>query len=267
MQRDSWWNTIKVALWLCVVCSLLVSSAAVLLRERQDANRERERRKNILKLVGLYREGEHTSADIDRLFAQVQPRVVDLDSGEFTDAVDPVTFDPLQEAKTSGRVLRQEEDPAILKRRERHAVVYLVEKDGRLEEIVLPIRGYGLWSTLHGFIALDADSLKRGLEGLEIRGLTYYQHAETPGLGGEVDNPLWKAKWAGKKVYGEDEAIAIQVKKSAHGDYEVDALSGATITSRGVTNMLQFWFGPDGFKPFLEKLHRQLNEPAAVTGR
>ena len=119
--------------------------------------------------------------------------------------------------------------------------------------MVLPIRGYGLWSTLWGFVAIDAQSLKKGPGYVTITGLKYYEQKETPGLGGEVDNPNWRAKWPGKHVYDSNWNVQIEVTKGgSHGEYEVDALSGATITSNGVTNMMQFWFGEDGFRPFLK---------------
>ena len=113
--------------------------------------------------------------------------------------------------------------------------------------IVLPIKGYGLWSTLYGFLALDKDAVT-------VRGITYYQHGETPGLGGEVDNPTWKAKWPGRKAYDESWAPALRVIKGQAGPpssspHQVDGLSGATITSRGVNDMINFWLGESGFAP------------------
>ena len=133
------------------------------------------------------------------------------------------------------------------------AQVYRLEgDDGRLEKLILPIEGYGLWSTLYGFIALS-DDLRT------IEGLTYYQHGETPGLGGEVDNPRWKSLWTGRLAFNEEWLPEIEVIKGSAGPpaenpYEVDGLSGATITSRGITEMLKFWLGPDGFGPYLENL-------------
>ena len=117
--------------------------------------------------------------------------------------------------------------------------------------LVLPIEGYGLWSTLYGFLALDADTKT-------IRGLTYYQHLETPGLGGEVDNPSWKALWPGRVAFDDTGSPVISVIKGRAGSpqedpYRVDGLSGATITSRGVTHMLRFWLGEAGFAPYLTR--------------
>jgi Na+-transporting NADH:ubiquinone oxidoreductase subunit C len=119
---------------------------------------------------------------------------------------------------------------------------------------VLPIRGYGLWSTLKGFVAIDAVSLSDGPASARVRGLTYYQHGETPGLGGEVDNPGWKAKWPGKRIFDSKWNVKLKVSKSPRGAHDVDALTGATITSNAVSNMLAFWLGPDGYGPFLKKL-------------
>jgi len=144
------------------------------------------------------------------------------------------------------------DDIAKIKRRENYATVYLVESNGELDKIILPVRGAGLWSTLHGFLALENDLNT-------VAGLGFFEHGETPGLGGEVDNPNWKALWPGKKVYDEGDAKIQLIKGSvdantAEAEHKVDGLSGATLTSRGVTNLLQFWMGENGYKPFLSNL-------------
>ena len=127
-------------------------------------------------------------------------------------------------------------------------------------QIVLPIRGYGLWSTLWGFIAIDTASLRQGPEQAVVRGLTYYDHKETPGLGGEVDNPTWKDQWKGKHIFDANWNVILDVVKNPpNPDYQVEAISGATITSRGVSSMMQYWLGEDGFGPFLQKLQEDLN--------
>ncbi len=258
MQRESIGQTFKVTILLCLVCSFVVSLSAVGLRGKQEDNRERERKKNILLAAGLFHEDEHGNADVGPLFEQqVETRIIDLADGTYNAKKDPKVFDQLEEAKEAPS-LSPEADPAGIKRREEHSFVYLVRKDGKLDQIVLPIRGYGLWSTLYGFIALDVESLRGGADQLVVRGLTYYQHAETPGLGGEVDNPLWKAKWKGKKVFDKDWNVRLEVTKNASSEYQVDALSGATLTSRGVTNMMKFWLGANGFKPFLVKQQQEL---------
>ena len=147
-------------------------------------------------------------------------------------------------------------DIALIKRRERFTTVYMVEQDGQIEALILPVRGYGLWSTLHGFVALKSDLNT-------VVGLGFYQHAETPGLGGEVDNPKWKALWPGKTLFDDAGKPIIEIVKggvdpsSAQAGHQVDALAGATLTSNGVDHLLQFWLGEQGFGPYLAKLRTQ----------
>ena len=102
---------------------------------------------------------------------------------------------------------------------------------------------------MYGFIALEED-------GNTIQGLTFYKDGETPGLGGEINNPLWLAKWPNRKVYDESGEVEIHVIKGSappaqEAPYRVDGLSGATITSNGVTFALQFWLGDNGFGPYI----------------
>lgn len=257
MQRDSIAHTFKVATLLCLVCALLVSLAAVLLREKQQLNREQERQRNILVAAGLWEEG----ADLEELFKRIETKIVVLEDGTYSD-VEPEDYDQVKaskDPKQSERLISKN-DLAGIKRKEKLSFVYLVKKNGKLDQVVLPIRGYGLWSTLWGFISLDAQSLKDGPENVVIRGLTYYKHGETPGLGGEVDNAKWKALWKGKRSYDKDWNVIIKVTKTATAQTqdEVDSLSGATITSRGVENMMKFWLGKRGFQPYLDKLRQEL---------
>ena len=180
-----------------------------------------------------------------------------IDEGRFVDGVDPASFDQREAAKdpAQSRALEGDEDPANLVRREDQALVYLVRDDaGGLDKIILPIRGYGLWSTMYGFMALESD-------GNTVAGLGFYEHGETPGLGGEIDNPNWKAIWPGKQVYQGDE-VAIQVLKGAvpmgsdEKQWQVDGLSGATLTTKGVDNLVRYWLGAQGFKPLLKNLRQ-----------
>lgn len=250
MSKETTSKTITVALTLCLVCSLVVAGAAVLLKDKQTANKIIDRQSNILSAAGLL----DASKSVGEQFAQVTTRIVDLDKGVYTDAVDADLYNQLAAAKISSQSinLTGEQDTAKISRRENLATVYLIEKDGDLETIILPIRGYGLWSTLHGFMALERDANT-------VTGLTFYQHGETPGLGGEVDNPKWKSIWLGKKVYLGDEVKLGLIKGTVNASskdaaYQVDGLAGATLTSRGVTNLVQFWLGDLGFQKFLTNL-------------
>ncbi|MEM8736622.1 MAG: Na(+)-translocating NADH-quinone reductase subunit C [Planctomycetota bacterium] len=262
--KDSIANTFLVSLVLCVVCSLLVSSAAVALKPIQEKNKVLDRQKNIIAAAGLAEDPSALSADeIEEIFAsKVKPMLLDLETGETED--DDPAFDPRKAAKDPEQNTEVEGSFDIGQaNREKKTRVYLVNGDsGELEQVVLPIYGMGLWSTLYGYIAVDRDLTT-------ITGLTYYEHAETPGLGGEVENPTWKAKWVGKKVFGDGVTIAdatnddikVGVAKGSptpeNQPYQVDGLSGATITSRGVDSMLKYWFSDEGFGPYLKKLASQ----------
>lgn len=252
-NKESISKTFIVATVLCVVCSIVVSLSAVMLRPAQLANKEQDLKRNILQAAGMY----DAKQSVDAQFEHFQVRIVDLDSGKFTDAVaNKSAYEGAVAAKDTGLSdeLSDENDIAKIGRREKYAKVYIAKSEQGVARVVLPIRGYGLWGTLYGFIALDVDDDS-------VVGLGFYDHKETPGLGGEVDNEKWKALWPGKKVYDEDDDVALRVIKGKvdpgtdpNADYKVDGLSGATLTTKGVDNMLQFWLGEQGFAKFLANL-------------
>lgn len=244
--------TFAFAGMVCVVCGLLVSSAAVALKPLQDANSELERQRNILQAAGLMEPGEKLERDeIAARFEKIDPVMVDLESGTEKPDMDPGAF---EEAKVLGDPSLSREappNPAGVKRLANAMPVYRVrDAAGGVEMLVIPIEGKGLWSTLYGFLALDRDTNT-------IRGITFYQHGETPGLGGEVDNPRWKDLWKGRKAYDEqwDPAIRVIKGRAASPDedpHKVDGLSGATLTSNGVSHLVDFWLGEEGFGPYLK---------------
>ncbi len=243
--------TVVFAGVLCFVCALLVSTSAVGLRERQTVNALIDQRQKVLKVVGLvYPEDRPSREEVNALFASnLQARIVRLETGEYVEDVDPVAFDQRRAAMDPETSSPAPENPAKVRRVPDLARVYLLEPEGEVEAIVLPIEGMGLWSTLYGYLALDADART-------IRGITFYEHGETAGLGGEVDNPRWKARWPGRLAFDEEWTPAIEVARGAVGPpeqdpYRVDGLSGATLTCNGVTNMLAFWLGDAGFGPYL----------------
>ncbi|MFC3606502.1 Na(+)-translocating NADH-quinone reductase subunit C [Stutzerimonas tarimensis] len=255
-QKDSTARTLTVALLVCLVCSIFVAGAAVSLRPIQLENALLDRQRSILAIAGLGEPGMSRER-IQSVYAErIVPRLVNLESGEFSDEFDPESFDPLVAAKDASlsRSLSSQEDIASIKRIERYSTIYMVETDGEIESVILPVRGYGLWSTLYGFLAVEASDLNT------VVGLGFYQHGETPGLGGEVDNPRWRGIWPGKELFNEAGDPAIRVVKggvdpqSPNARHQVDALAGATLTSDGVTNLLQFWLDENGFGPFIANL-------------
>ncbi len=250
MSNDSTSKTIKVALALCIVCSVVVSTAAVLLKPLQEANIQEDRKRNILAAAGMLEPG----ISIDEQFADIEAHAVDLRTGAFTDAVDSESFNPIAAARDPAQSERLDSatDTANIRRREDVTIVYLAGGRENPERIILPIRGAGLWGQMYGFLALEGDAKT-------IAGIGFYQHKETPGLGGEINNPRWQALWPGKQAYSDGE-VTIEVIKGVadrsgpRANYEIDGLSGATLTTRGVDNTVQFWLGENGFGPFLANL-------------
>ena len=263
MSTDSTRKTILVALGVCLVCSILVSSAAVGLKGIQDRNKELDKLKNILNAGNITTE----NANIQKLFKQrIESDIINLTDGsvvdkrQYTDALNPEDFNLKEIAKNprTSRKLSEREDIAQINRIPKDMVVYWVKDHGAVEKVILPIYGKGLWSTMYGFIALDKDLRT-------VKGFTFYEHGETPGLGGEVDNPKWKQSWIGKKITDDNGKLKIRVVKEKvdpndpNAKYRVDGLSGATLTTRGVDALVQFWLGENGYGPFLDRLREEKN--------
>jgi Na+-transporting NADH:ubiquinone oxidoreductase subunit C len=261
-KKDSPTYIAGFALAVCLVCSLGVSSAAIFLQDRQAENALVDQQKKVLDVADLLKPGARlTNTEVQTLFDErLVPQLINLKSGEpvaDVDGVGPADYEPMEAAKKANA--KAPENAAKVRfLPEVDKVYYLLDAKGAVKKLILPIEGYGLWGFLYGYLAMEVD-------GVTISGITYYKHSETPGLGGEVDNPAWKGLWKGKKAFRPDsDEVAISVVKNAAGEYAVDALSGATITSRGVTNMLHFWLGENGFGPFLKKVREE--GPPAVVG-
>ena len=253
-NNDTIKKTLIVAISLCLVCSALISFSAVELRDLQEANKTLDKQSKILSAAGLLKEGSL----ISELFESIEPRIVNLETGEYDSAIN---LDDYEESAFSrdpntSIELSSSQDIALLKRRENFQTVYLHYESQALNAIILPVRGYGLWGTMKGYLALEPDFKT-------IIGLEFFDHKETPGLGGEIDNPKWKAIWKGEEVFSESGDILISVikgsvdKSSEQAKYQVDGLSGATITSNGVTNLLSFWLGDMGYGPLIDQLQEE----------
>lgn len=209
VNRESIGNVLFVAIGVSLVCSILVASAAVILKPRQLQNEEEYRQRIILDVAGLYEPG----ADVGALYAAIEETSTELASGE-------------------------------------QAPVYLVRENGDIEQVILPIEGAGLWATMYGFLAVEAD-------GQTARGLQFYEHGETPGLGDAVDKPAWREQWRGKRLYDDAGDPLIEVVKGPaprDSDYQIDGLAGATLTGRGVSIFVQYWIGDEGYGPYLKSL-------------
>ena len=247
--------TIRFALVVCLVCAAVVATAAVLLEPRQAANARLYMEKNVLIAAGLVQPQESlTITDVDALFDRyIEARLVHLESGTLVpaDAVDARAFDQRSARNDPATSRIAPTNAAGIRRLPEHAMLYIIRRNATIEQLVLAVEGLGMWGTMYGFLALDPD-------GNTVTGLTYYEHRETPGLGGEVGSPIWQRVWEGRQIYDDQWRARITVIKGVAGDPEddplrVDGLSGATVTSNAVTNLMQFWLGPHGYGPFLDR--------------
>lgn len=256
--RDSIGRTLLVAFLVSLTCSSLVASAAVLLKPRQEANEALNMRRNIVDVAGLLGAGQ----DIEELFEGIETRVVNLQTGHYVEDVDALRFDPVEAAKDSALSLAvpEEWDVAGIGRRAKWGPAYLVRKNGQLTTIILPVHGRGLWSMMYGLIALEPD-------GNTIVGITFYEHGETPGLGDQIAKRPWRDLWSGKQLFDESNDLRVEVVKGRVppddllASYHVDGISGATLTGRGVTNMLKYWLGEHGYGPYLKRIRSELEAP------
>lgn len=253
-KKDTIGRTLLVAGIICVVCAVMVASIAVALKPYQIENQIFGKKSNILIAAGIVDPNTMSKSLVEKEYEKVVVKAVDLATGNFTDSVDVANYDSIKAAKDPDMSEVLIQDPAGIKRRENVALVYLIGPEENPEKIILPIRGYGLWSTMYGFIALEGDANT-------VAGFGFYQQGETPGLGGEIDNPKWKELWKGKKVYETGslepklEVIkgAVLPNSTLNPEYKIDGLAGATLTSRGVSNLVQYWLGTEGFAKFLKK--------------
>ena len=249
--NDSIQKTLIVVVSLCLVCSLVVSIAAVGLKPLQIENKALDKQRNILEAAGLL---ETAGKDIKGAFAKyIDARVIDLATGEYVEGMDALAYDQRKAAKDPKQSVKL--DPAVdyasLKRVAQRVVVYLAKNEaGEVDSIILPVHGYGLWSTMYAFLAVTPDTT-------HAKALVYYDQGETPGLGAEVENPRWKAQWVGKRLFDENWHPVIDVVKGkapVGSDYQIDGLSGATLTANGVQYTMDYWLSEHGFGPYLAKV-------------
>ena len=236
-------NKMIIPLIACIACAVVVSVTAVSVRPEQNLNVENEKKLKILAAAGIMTD------EVEKEFSKIKTLYVDFKSNQLVEVTENYDHIKASSNVAQSSLVPKEQDIAILKRRENVAPIYVwYSEQNQIQKIVLPIRGYGLWGTLYGYLSLDADLNT-------VKGIEYYDHKETPGLGGEVDNPVWKSDWNGKKVYDSSGNVVLYVTKGpSTEEYEIDGISGATLTSNGVSNMIKYWLGENGYGPVLEML-------------
>lgn len=259
MSKDSPLKALIVVLAVSLACSILVSTASITLMPIQLLNQKVERSRHIVALSGLVPADEELSNDdILQAVEQLDVRVINIDTGEFDDSIDPEQFDARAAVNNPDLsvAIPATDDLARLGRRAQHAIVYLVWEGKELKRVILPIHGQGMWSTLHGLLALEADLNT-------IAAVTFYEQGETAGLGDQITRPDWQAKWQGRKLLNDQGEVSFRVASGSVAEgtpaarHQVDAMSGATVTGDSVTRLMQFWFGANGYQAFLNNLTKQ----------
>jgi Na+-transporting NADH:ubiquinone oxidoreductase subunit C len=268
LDKNSNSFTLTFAVIVCVVFAAALASTYNGLKSTIDANAEFDKKKNVLLAMGFAEKGAQMSRkELERIYAErVEGTVLEVKRAEVpVEVKEDGERKTVQVEKVVDLVetdhdvaelvqLRHDENRKPEAERTEYAAIYRGTTDDGSTVWAIPISGYGLWSTLYGFLALEGD-----LD--TVRGITFYKHGETPGLGGEVDNPAWQRSWEGKTILDEKgHVVGVIVKKGVvdpkiafEKEHMVDGLSGATITSNGVTKFVKHDL--ETYEPYFAK-HR-----------
>lgn len=228
------------ALIMTVVVAFMLAGSKVALGPIAATNEDIFNKRQIMEAIAvpLQEAGKDAAALSDEevltfFEEQVKQGVMSAD-GSMVDGKKAIEVDMAQERKKPEN--------------ERMYPVYEVNIDSD-KFYIFSVRGSGLWDAIWGNIALKSDMNT-------VAGVSFDHAGETPGLGAEIkDNNKWKSQFVGKKIYKGDEFVSVNVRKGGarldNIDYEVDGLSGATVTADGVTDML--YDGLKAYKPYMEE--------------
>jgi Na+-transporting NADH:ubiquinone oxidoreductase subunit C len=249
MKRHSSAYTILFALVVCAVCGTAVAGSFVMFRDRQLEDARVARLRHVLSAAGLAEIDEPIEREeVLRRAASLRALAVDLHTGEIDANVDAANFDQRDATQDPTTSRPAPENTSGVHRLPSHAIVYDTQGVDP-KKLVLPIQGLGHNGPIYGYIALQAADLNT------VRGIGFYEHQETRGVA-ELDSPAWQASWDGRRIFDAQGRVVMELVPDAgpadRTPHRVDAFTGATVTSRAVTNMLRFWFGPNAFGPFLE---------------
>ena len=250
MSEENLGRTLLVATSVALGCALMVSTAVYLLRPMQLAYADLERNRIVIEAAGLAPpDSDLSDLAVVARFVDLQVRIVDLETNEFTDDVDPQLYD--QRAASNDPELSvaipDQLDLARLGRRARYVPVYLLMDGERIDRIVLPVSGQGMWSTIYGYLSLEPDLNT-------IAGIRIYEHGETAGIGDRIQDPNWQSEWIGARLYDDAGQLRFRVARDAGPPFGVDIISGASVTAEGVGDLVRYWLGEHGYAPLLTRL-------------
>lgn len=248
-KKDTVLGTMVFTITLCLLCSFMITGTAGVLKERKLVKKRDELQRYVLMAAGVdLGQGD----EFREIFAKsVTPELINLDSGKVTSTTDVLDFDERMAAINPDTSSKPKKDIAKIRTRADEVRIFkLHDADGKLNSLVLPFYGKGLWSMIYGYVAVEADFNT-------IKGIVVYEHGETPGIGDFVTDPNWLSLWHGKHIFDEKGEVALRLVKGGAkaGDmHGVDAVSGATMTGRGVQKALAFWFGSEGYQTLFNTL-------------
>lgn len=253
-QKISRRRTLVVTLILTTICAFLVTSAATLLKPRQQAWLAVEQNRSIIAAAGLAADARAlTPGEVVALFGNLDAQLIELETGTPSRAADPITFrffDATAEEADAYRI-PPALDAAQLGVRPKTAPVYLLRDGTALKRVILPVYGAGMWSTISAYIALEGDLNT-------IASLYFYRHGETPGIGDQIEGAEWRRHWTGKEVRDDAGVVKLELKQESATKqaaiHQIDGISGATVTTSAVVSMMQYWLGDDGYGPYLNRL-------------
>lgn len=218
------------AIVICITCSLLLTIAATALKDIQQENIRLDKQKHILRAMGLIPlESKSSKAEVKEIYTSNVKDMFVTPHGELTSNNTNKNNSP----------------------------IYVYQNENGIQSYALPTAGYGLWSWLYGYIAIKGD-------GETIAGYSIYQHAETPGLGAEAEKPWFLNQFKGKRIVDNSGMfvsvgvikgkVSEKIQQQKQDNY-VDGISGATITSAGISKSLKE--NLSAYEPFSQKLREK----------
>lgn len=238
MNKNSNLYQIVYAAVMVLIVGTVLAFIYMALKPKQDDNIANDKRKQILSAVHEAPESDNAVEEVFKKY--IVAGYLLSENGEIADSAENVAFDV--DMKNN------------VKSKDRKLPIFKCKLDDGSIKYIVPVYGAGLWGPIWGYIAINDN-------GIDVYGAYFSHEGETPGLGAEIAKPDFQKRFEGKKIFKEGEFKPISVLKKGkspeNGEDYVDAITGGTITSTGVNNMLKDCLTP--YKAFLEKLQSGTN--------
>ncbi len=247
LPNESRTKTLIMAFLVSAVCALMVSGATVLLRPIQAANRAAEEQARI---EGLVKGIPGMASLLAKSGGTLSKVVIDLGDARAAQDVTSDTLDAALSDTGNWTALDAGADLAGLGQRPNFVQIFLLREGEDISLVLLPMTGQGYGGRIDAILAVEGDMNT-------IAGIAITSHSETPGLGGRIEDPSWQANFPGTELRDSSGDLRFNVARGdAASAYQVDGITGATRTTRGISQMVRFWLGPDGYGPLLRAIAR-----------